>query len=424
MPVVQHVLVLCHTFPPYQGIGGRRWAKFAKAMASKGHQVHVVCSAGTSEMKGSLWTADVGAPGIFVYELPQRYPTVLFKRPLTTVADRVRYHFWMRAMPLLVKGNWFDKAILWEKQLLDLCGRLIKEHAIRNVIVSGAPFSLMTHALRLKERHQGIHLIADFRDPWTWTGGYGYRSLSSKRQARERALEELAVHAFDTIISPATGIIDHLRTSYGGAATKYHVIPHAIDPDELASLPEHPKDGTFRMVFAGNVYDPQVASGFFQALFDGLEQLRTTRPEVFAKTLLDILITDGDMAAYRMEAETRGLGQQVRFHDPLPPREFFTLLAMADLALVFSTSFNKDFLGTKFNELFHLRKPVLHIGEPGVVSRTIAEKRLGASVRLDELPTELARFITGERTIDLDPAANISDHRLDAVTDALLKLMV
>lgn len=423
MPEGQRFLVICHTFPPYQGIGGRRWAKFSKALATKGHEVHVVCSAGSTEMQGSLWTADIASPRIIVHELPQHYPTVLFKRPLTTLADKLGYRFWMKVMPMLVKGNWFDKAILWEKQLIALSDRLIRTHGIRNVIVTGAPFSLMTHALRLRELHPGIQLIADFRDPWTWTGGYGFPSLSTARQERERSLEAQAVRSFDQVISPASGIIEHLLTTYGGPASKYHVVPHAFDPDDLAALPQHPDDGSFRMVFAGNVYDPGVANGFFKALFDGLGHLRSARPDLFVKTRLDILITDGEKSAYEADAERRGLASQVHFHDPLPPREFFKLVAMADLALVFSTSFNKDFLGTKFSELFYLRKPVLHIGEAGVVSRTIAEKRLGASVKLDELPVELPRFISGERSIDLDRNADITTNRLDVVTDQLLELM-
>ncbi|MCB0793795.1 MAG: hypothetical protein KDB88_03585, partial [Flavobacteriales bacterium] len=85
------VLLIAHTFPPYRGIGGRRWAKFAKAMARKGHPVHVIHSEGPEELKGSLWTTDIEQEGIHLHLLPQRYPTVLFKRPLNSLWEKIAY---------------------------------------------------------------------------------------------------------------------------------------------------------------------------------------------------------------------------------------------------------------------------------------------------------------------------------------------
>ena len=69
------ILIISHTFPPYKGIGGRRWAKFAKELARRGHPVHVVHSAGSEDLMGSLWTDDADRPGITAHPLPQRYPT-------------------------------------------------------------------------------------------------------------------------------------------------------------------------------------------------------------------------------------------------------------------------------------------------------------------------------------------------------------
>lgn len=423
MPGKQVFLVICHTFPPYQGIGGRRWAKFSKAMARQGHEVHVVCSSGSAELKGSLWTTDVETPGIFIHELPQHYPTVLFKRPLITLRDRFRYHFWLRAMRLLVKGNWFDKTILWEKQLVTLCDRLILKHGITAVVVSGAPFSLMSHALRVKKKHPSVRFVADFRDPWTWAGGYGYPSLPAQRQARERALEAEAVNTYDIISSPHISIIDHLRTTYGGDLSKYHYLPHAFDPDELPSAVERSADGLFKMVYAGNVYDPAEATGFFEALFAGLERLGQLDPTALKRCVLDIYITDGDASRYREDAQRRGLGDQVRFHEPLGPQAFFASAARADLALAFIPKANRDLLGTKFHELFYLRLPVLHIGEPGVVSGIITSKRLGDTVRVEEFATELPKLILRERVLDIDTTADVSQHRLDVVTEKLLALL-
>ena len=57
------LLLICLEFPPVRGIGGRRWAKFAKELARRGHPVHVIRSAGHAGQLDSLWATDATAPG-------------------------------------------------------------------------------------------------------------------------------------------------------------------------------------------------------------------------------------------------------------------------------------------------------------------------------------------------------------------------
>lgn len=66
---------------------------------------------------------------------------------------------------------------------------------------------------------------------------------------------------------------------------------------------------------------------------------------------------------------------------------------------------------------------MLHIGEPGVVSGIITSKRLGDTVRVEEFATELPKLILRERVLDIDTTADVSQHRLDVVTEKLLALL-
>src|SRR5690606_6812559 len=122
-------------------------------------------------------------------------------------------------------------------------------------------------------------------------------------------------------------------------------------------------------------------------------------------------------AALEARVRKRGLSGQVRFHAPQPPREVFRRVAQADLVLAFIPHMNRDILGTKFNELYFLRRPVLHIGEPGLVSRTILERRMGDSLRVDQLGTELPRIIKGERELKAGPGAEADALLLHRLTD-------
>ena len=416
----QHILIISHTFPPYRGIGGRRWAKFAKALARKGHVVHVIHSAGAHDLKGSFWTDDIAHPGIMVHPLPQRYPTVLFKRPLNSLFEKLTYRCWMKVMPLLVKGNWYDKSVFWEDQLLAASRKLITAHGIRHVIVSGAPFRLMAHVLKLKEEYPGLNLIADFRDPWTWGHVYGHGGMGKAREAYEQQLESSVIRGFDRLLSPAPAIVEHLRNTYGGDPARYVHLPHAIDPEEIGTATERMENDTFRMIYAGSLYGAQEAEAYFDALLKAFQRTRELHPEAFARSELDLYITGHDTSAYLAKVQAAGLQHTIHFHPPLPAKDLFPRIAAADLVLIFIPTTNKDFLGTKFTEIFYLRRPIVHIGVEGLVSETIVKNKLGVSIAVDRLRDELPALIRGERNVEIDPHYDLSGHLLDHITDRLV----
>ncbi len=415
------ILIVSYTFPPYKGIGGRRWAKFAKELARRGHPVHVIHSAGSEELLGSLWTADIAHPNIIAHALPQRYPTVLFKRPLVSFVEKVLYRLWSHVLPIITRGNWLDKSVLWRAQLLRACNELITKHGIRNVVVTGAPFGLMTHACALRQAHPGLNLVADFRDPWTWGHYYGQGMLSPKRKAVEQQQEAQVASTFDKLISPAPDIVEHLRKTYGGVPERYVLLPHAIDPDEMGTAAAHKNDDLFRLIYAGSLYGAEEAEAYFEQVLQAFERLREMAPGRFDRTVFDLYITGHGTTSYKERTKARGLTERIRFHEPLPARDIFPRIAAADLVVIFIPNPNKDFLGTKFNEIFYLRKPVLHVGVEGRVGRTITERKLGASLRVEEVSSELARIMAGERTITIDPNVDLSEHVLSTITDTLVR---
>ncbi|MCB0759666.1 MAG: glycosyltransferase [Flavobacteriales bacterium] len=417
---LEPILLICHGFPPVRGIGGRRWAKFAKELARRGHPVHVIRNEGTTGLLDSLWSADAAHPGIIDHPMPQRYPTVLFKRPITALIDKVKYRVWSKLLPLMVRGNIFDSGALWKRQLLSKSRDLIRKHGIRNVIVTGAPFSLMAYATELKKPFPGINLVADFRDVWTWGTDYGQGSMSARQWAHEKQMEALVAQASDKLISPHGTVVDHLRKTYGGASGRYVTLPHAIDPEDFDPDVVPKKDGVYRMIYAGSLYGAGEAERYFGALLDSFDVLRRDKPDTYRTCRLDLYITGHGTAAYERTAKERGADDRIHFHPPLPPREIYGLVARADLVIAFIPSRNKDVLGTKFNEIFYLRRPVLHIGEPGLVSRTIIGRKLGDSLRVEELPTELPRIISGERPIAIDVHADHSAFLLGPLTDRLI----
>lgn len=409
------LLIVSHTFPPYRGIGGRRWMKFAKALARRGHAVHVIHSAGPEALKGSPWTDDLATPGITCHPLPQRYPTVLFKRPLKRWVDKVMYRVWGRVLPLLVKGNWFDKTVFWERPFLDRACGLIDRHGIRDVLITGAPFRLLYYGTLLKQRRP-INLVCDLRDTWTWQDGYGGALLCDARKAYERGLEEAVMAGCDHITTPHPAVVEHLTRTYPQHAGKVRLLGHAIDPDELGPPRPEPSPALRRLIYAGSMYGAQEADRYFDQVIAAFERLRDTAPEAFAGSTLDLYITGHGTESHRQRVEAHGLPQHIRFHAPLPARDIFPRIAAADAVLLFIPSMNKDVLGTKFTEVFHLRRPVIHVGDAGLVSRHIEAHRLGVSIRVEELAGQLPLLMCGERRITIDTTYDLSAHLLDHIT--------
>ena len=83
------ILIVTHIFPPTPGIGGRRWAKFAKYLSKTGNEVSVI-SAENHSIEKSQWEKDVLDSGIQVHRLPLLYPEILGTNP-NSVFQKLHY---------------------------------------------------------------------------------------------------------------------------------------------------------------------------------------------------------------------------------------------------------------------------------------------------------------------------------------------
>lgn len=417
------VLIVSHTFPPYRGIGGRRWAKLAKELARRGHPVHVVHADQGAGLKGSLWDSDVQHPLIERHALPMRYPQVLMKRPLTSVMEKLAYRYWVKVLPLIVRGNIFDRSVRWGPLLVPKCDALIAQHGIKHVIATGPPFALLHHLLGSKQR-ANVRLLADFRDPWTWGEVYGRGSMSSAQREAENKLEREVMAGYDRITTPSPFILAHLQKTYPQYAAKCSLLPHVIDPDELGSTYHAANDGNFRMIYAGSVYNEPGFTAYFAEVLKAFQALEREAPESWNGSSFDLYITGHDTAPWQRMTTEAGQSGHIRFHHPLPAQQLFPLLQQADLVLAYMPPEKRDFVSTKFNELAWLGAPVLHVGEPGGLAEHISGKGLGSTVTVDRVAATLIDVLSGRTAIVNRGAYRAEEHVLSAVCDQLVAALV
>src|SRR5687768_5132217 len=135
------VLLISYVFPPYPGIGGRRWAKFAKYLSLRNDIELFVIAAQNPFTARSLWSEDVKGLQHISY-LPAKFPAVLLTSPRSFL-KKLEYKIWETFLSVFSSGAIYDRSLFWNKSMVQKAEQLIREHRIKNVIVAGAPFRAM-----------------------------------------------------------------------------------------------------------------------------------------------------------------------------------------------------------------------------------------------------------------------------------------
>ncbi|MEL6134333.1 MAG: glycosyltransferase [Bacteroidota bacterium] len=416
MSLSKDILLICLRFPPTPGIGGRRWAKFAKELAARGFNIHVIAAIQVED-KPSLWTEDVQHPSIKVYDVPNPYPHLV---PSSNLLQKVKNRFTLQRLLWETKGTPYDEGVYWGKAMLAKARALIQQYQIAHVIATGAPFSALYNSVALKEAFPDIQLIVDYRDPWIHAVNYGMPDLSPKRKAFEYAQEQKVLRQADLIIAPThpNVMVGVEAIQEAKAENKVWEIPHSFDPQDIGEIPsrQSTKEQKIQMVFGGALYigvDPQLVR-----LRDWMQQIKAGDPELYQRLEIDIYSKDYERGQDLLTADESAL----RFHAPISKQALFQKLAVADIALLLIADHNKDFKTTKFFEILAFRQPFLMLGPKGRVSDYIEENQLG--IHLDNHEVDVAYFVQSihklrEEKVRLKEM-DVSHFSLAKVTDQLI----
>jgi glycosyltransferase involved in cell wall biosynthesis len=371
------VLIVCYTFPPDKGIGGRRWSKFAKYLSNDNYDVHVI----TKSKQEVFDQKEFGLEHVTIHEINSFYPLVLSKNP-KTLLEKLSYKFWVILLPLIQKGSIYDRSIFMEKGLLRKMSSLIKSHNINLVFVTSAPFYLGYYAVKLKQKFK-FFLTIDFRDPWTWSKGYGYSTLNEKRLVYDKGIERQVAEGADLIVSPAESILDHLINVHGIDKAKTYCVQHGVDVDLINETKESASIlNTKKCIYAGTLYEGY--SIFLESLIKVLKKVKLDSPELYSNFRLDIF-TNSDFNEYEIEVKNEGVSDVIKFHKPLKEKELFVKMIEYDCTIVFFPEYIKNIISTKFYELIYLKVPILYVGNDGLLSDFITNNNVGTFLNIDDM---------------------------------------
>ncbi len=373
------ILIISYVFPPYPGIGGRRWAKIAKYLTRQGFEVHVICAKNPNGKK-SVWCDDVEKNKfLHIHEVNSFFPKVFTRAPRHFI-DKIVYRFWKYLTLWFYHGYIYDRTIFSTEKFVKKADEVINGYNIKNVIVTGAPFRLVHAITQSRGQWPGINLIADFRDPWTWEHDGDYQKLDAKNLAYEKQCEAFVMEHADYISVPTKNMLDYLQGTYVDHLSKVFLIPHAWDADEISSESKPVENG--KIILFGTLY---------QGIDNSMKHL--ARALVANRITLDIFSETNN---YKDIFENEGASDFVTYHSPLPSKELFRIMKSYMASIIINNDCDKDHVSTKFIELAASRVPVIYVANKGKAGDFVTNKGLGWHISPVELNELLRAISSGE----------------------------
>jgi len=404
------ILIIAYVFPPFPGIGGRRWAKLAKYLTRLGYDVHVITAHNPfDEISTSL--SDVkGNKNIHLHVLPAKYPRVLHGKD-KGVISKISYRINLALLKLRVRGTIYDRAVFWQKSMEKKTEELIRSYAIETIVATGAPFRVLYYAVQLKNKHSNLQVIADIRDPWSWnTHAYGFPGLSEKRLAVERSMEKTVMEKADKILVPVENMKSKLESLYPQYASKIHLLRHGYDTDEIEPIKQNSKT-KIRLLFYGTLYP---------SIEEFIEKTAVVLAAKKENVTLDIF---SDSQRYHEIFQSAGANENVNYYGLLPSKELFARFKEYDYVMLVHPDYGRDNLSTKFFEIIASNLPILYVGNAGMAASYIEENKVGIWLKPDRLEEDLKAVLEKKYVFNYNFDLDISHLSFAKLAESLVQLI-
>lgn len=385
----KNVLVISYTFPPAPGIGGRRWAKFAKYLTNDHQYSCFVITCKNNNTQVSPWFDDIKEYANNIHYFNNPYPAVINKK-IYSFADKIAYRQKLLKLKLKHKGNYFDKTILLNDSFLQQIELIINKKNIKNIIVTAGPFYWLSLIIQLKKKFSQVNFIADFRDPWTNNKtSFGYSELSTSRLKYEKNLEKNVIENYDKIISVSPEMNSYFYSlTSKESQNKFICIPNGYDEDDFKNAPAAiTNNNKLRFVFTGTLYNKteDAIKSFSQAL----KKIKSEKPEAFNEMEFAFFgETPHHLAKYLKNINI------VRLHGNIPLSEVYSEINKSQLCMLFLTDDLGYSMSTKFYEYLSQRKCIALFSEGGTTTRFIQNNKLGYSISQKNCKDEIIKIYT------------------------------
>lgn len=401
------VVIVCYTFPPMSGVGGRRWVKFARILTHRGWKVTVI-SGKPKENEESSWDED--ALNLKVVRLPNLYPGVL-NRPPRNIFDKIRYRLSLLALRFFTNANYYDRGIFWKNQFSKVVERELNHLNTRNLIVSGGPFSLLYFGSELKKKIPQLNFIADIRDHWMKDEFYGFGLLSEKRKIAEQMKLQTVLNVADRIFVPYPEMMTHYK-QLSKCEDRLNLLPHAVDLSKVIKKNRRDSYEPLKLVNFGSIHT-------------GMDLLMTTLAQEIHNCNFEIKINfysaeEKYIDTFRLNGV---LGSHINYCKPVDEKRVFGIMAGSSAVVVFIPEHFKNNISTKFMEIIASATPIVTIGYRGDVSRFIEDNKLGIHIATDEIGDKLPALKEKLENLNYNENFKITEFTFEYQTNLLEEML-
>lgn len=405
------VLIISHTFPPASGVGGRRWAKFAKYLY-RNNIIPFILTSKSNGLNISLWNNDV-TEIINVFKYKNFYPSILSKKHLNFI-EKVIYKIAILIVKFISKGNYFDKVVFDKNKIIREMDYLLKQNKINNLIISGAPFNLLYFGALYKQKNPNINFIADFRDPWTWGQNYGMALLKGTRKNFEMFKENFVIKYADTIFVPTGIMLDYLVKTYPKFESKIKLMPHGFDSEAIMprSAPIILNYNKIKIAYIGELYD---------GIGDYMDAIASSIVDTNSPFFIDFYSSS---KRYNQVFNKKSLiGSKVNYFPLIQSNELFKKIIEYDFILIIHPEYAKDYISTKFYEILYSRTPIIYISQKGITSHFIQNTQSGIFLELNQI-NEFFSDDTLVKTYHHKPCIDLEQYSLNNITKQIIKSII
>ncbi len=375
------LLIIAYQFCPRGQVGTRRWSKFAKYLAQKGHEVHVICAKYPSKDKVN-WCADVeNNSNIIIHRIDGNFPTSLLSAKRTfkiKLLERLRKH----------STHYLDIAQQWGKTLVPFATQLIEKEQIKNIIVTAAPFTPMIYAAQIKEKLPHLNLIFDMRDPWNFYLKGEIPAFDRWRKKVAYQSEQMAYKQADVVLFVSDLFKKEYTERHPTLSHKFEVVHNGFDVDDFKKVVNSPQSN-FKMVYLGSLMSERV-----EALIDLNKAIHELNDDFINKNLIiDLYSHNFVRPELGNEALQATFDRHFQLQKTVAVSEVPNVLAKYEYCLTINAKAHANAFGVKTFDYMGLNKKIVLIAPEGDLPKVLRNSnQYVANYRIAELKAVLIQM--------------------------------
>ena len=368
---MKHILLICYTFPPNPGIGGRRWAKFSKFLTKENYSIDVFNAKLIDNYK-SLWLKDVeNNAAITIYSHlfflqklivnPVSFTQKVFKRLIFSICQ------FLKINPNIITS-------FPNRKIYKAVEQHVTKNNIQTVIVSGDPY-LFYYTSKLKKKIN-FNLILDYRDLWNDHSFYGKNIRFTKKQKRFfEFAENYAVNNCDTILFVDKGLESIVKKRITNTTIKTYVLHNGFDESDYDPIikKNNYNNDDLKLIFAGNISSD--VNEIFTNFLNSFYKLSIDNINLYNKITIEI-ISNID-AQLLDDIKQLGLKNVFCNNTILPFEQYKKHVLKKDIGLIHLSNEYKNSFATKFGDFLNLDLFIVSIGYRGDFAEFIESNKIG-----------------------------------------------